>query len=107
MPSKTWRDVPGFLGYRVCSDGAIRGPRGWLLKPYRRATGYERVTLYDAALKRHKIFVHRVVLLAFCGPQPSPDHEADHIDMVRNNNRAENLRWLPKLANIARRPAYV
>ncbi|MBO4332928.1 MAG: HNH endonuclease [Paludibacteraceae bacterium] len=44
--------------------------------------------------------VHRIVATAFHGEAPSKDHVVDHIDTNRNNNHADNLRWLSKLENI-------
>lgn len=41
-------------------------------------------------------FVHVLVALAFVGPKPSPQHTVDHKNRVRNDNRAENLRWATK-----------
>lgn len=40
--------------------------------------------------------VHELVALAFVGPRPSPQHTVDHINRVRHDNRAENLRWATK-----------
>lgn len=37
--------------------------------------------------------VHELVALAFVGPRPSPRHTVDHINRVRSDNRAGNLRW--------------
>ncbi|MCR5568658.1 MAG: HNH endonuclease [Paludibacteraceae bacterium] len=44
--------------------------------------------------------VHRIVATAFHGEAPTKDHVVDHIDTNRQNNRADNLRWLSKLENI-------
>ena len=40
--------------------------------------------------------VHELVVLAFVGPRPSPQHTVDHINRVPGDNRAENLRWATK-----------
>ena len=47
-------------------------------------------------LHKTSYLVHRLVCLAFHGPQPSPDHTVDHIDRDVHNNRAVNLRWATK-----------
>ncbi len=48
--------------------------------------------------------VHRIVATAFHGVAPTKEHVVDHIDTNRQNNRAENLRWLTKLENILLNP---
>ena len=50
--------------------------------------------------------VHRIVATAF-HEQPSKSHVVDHIDTNKQNNRAENLRWVTRLANILRNPITV
>lgn len=42
---------------------------------------------------------NRVVCEAFHGPPPSADAVADHINRVRSDNRAANLRWASKADN--------
>ena len=44
--------------------------------------------------------VHRIVATAFLGEAPSKIHVVDHIDINRQNNRPENLRWVIRLENI-------
>ena len=46
--------------------------------------------------------VHRVICATFNGP-PSEGQEADHINGVRSDNRASNLRWLSLKQNRAKR----
>lgn len=107
-----YRDVPGFPGYRVGSDGsvwscwqktAIPTPSGrckwgyrisdtWRrLKPdaraFRNNIPYQRVRLSGRYL-----LVHTVVLLAFHGPRPD-GMVCRHLDGDHNNNSASNLAW--------------
>ena len=37
---------------------------------------------------------HRLVMELSGQPQPSSEHEVDHINGVRSDNRIENLRWV-------------
>jgi len=43
---------------------------------------------------------HNLMCTAFRGDKPSPDHEADHIDLNPTNNRPDNLRWFTPAENI-------
>lgn len=103
----TYRDIPGFPGYRVGDDGSV-----WLRRqvdgqwhPIRpRATarwGHLFVSMLDAARRPHSCFVHRLVLTAFVGPCP-PGMEACHDpDPNPADNRLVNLRWDTHRANVA------
>lgn len=48
--------------------------------------------------------IHRIVAYAFHGEPPTSEHIADHIDTNRQNNRAENLRWVTRLENALYNP---
>lgn len=51
------------------------------------------------------VALHRIVAFTFLGPPPSPSHTVDHLDRVRENNRAENLKWVPTHEQLANREA--
>lgn len=86
-----WRAVPGVQGIKVSSDGMVKtlfkGPRF----PKVCGHGYPIVRINGKTLK-----VHRLIALAFVGPQPSSSHTVDHINHDRADNRACNLRWATK-----------
>lgn len=100
MSSEAWRPVEGWP-YEVSNMGQVRraGSES-TLKPSRLPNGYLRVHLYDAP-RDWRVRVHRLVLAAFVGPCP-PGHESDHINQHRDDNRVENLRWLPRERNRGR-----
>jgi hypothetical protein len=102
----TYRDIPGFPGYRAGDDGSIwscwkkthtKGvsgskhiidPTSWMrLKPYACKSGHLRVHIKGAV---H--LVHRLVLLAFVGPAPN-GLLCCHGDDDPANNALTNLRW--------------
>lgn len=45
--------------------------------------------------------IHQIVATAFHGASPAPkEYVVDHIDTNRQNNRADNLRWITKEENV-------
>ena len=109
----SYRNIPGFPGYRAGDDGSIwtgwkligRGPgngrgcksiigRKWKrLKPTLAKFGYHVVSVKSADGKMRVAKVHRLVLLAFVGPCP-PGHQCCHFpDPSKTNNNLHNLRW--------------
>ena len=116
----TYKNIPGFLGYRVGDDGSvwscrrtgggapmvIGGSRGdrigtrWrLLKPIRRGRnkGYVQVTIRSNGLAVIRL-VHQLVLEIFVGPPPS-GMMCCHRDGNGRNNALTNLRWGTSLSN--------
>jgi hypothetical protein len=110
-----YRNVVGFPGYRVGSDGSVwscrkrvgvpsGGTQSILTDQWRRLKpiafqGYARVTLYPGMKSRQ---IHRLVLEAFVGPCPE-GMECCHRDDDPFNNALSNLRWDTHRANIAQR----
>jgi hypothetical protein len=98
MKNNDWlRAIPGYPGYFAGNDGSIWGPdrRGGLVKKQLSPTtkGYLSTSLTaDGRTSTH--LVHRLVLLAFVGPQPDGT-EGKHRDLDRTNNGADNLYWGP------------
>lgn len=87
--------------YSVRDNGAVmRHPRIG-----RRVTKYDNVWTFGKVNQNGynciaSVRVHRIVIIAFHGEPPTPQHIVDHIDTNRQNNRPENLRWVTKLENI-------
>lgn len=97
MGGVSFAPVVGFPGYLVSSDGDVYGPRKRLAGHTDRR-GYVRVGLYANGVRAQK-GVHVIVAEAFHGLRPSHAHDPDHVNHVRNDNRACNLRWLPVAEN--------
>lgn len=100
-----WRSVPGFPAYEVSEKGDIRRVhgfrqyhRGYVLNPKRNRFGYLSLHLYRDG-QSAELFVHRIVALAFQGPQPSASHEVAHGDGDKVNNHWRNLRWATRSQN--------
>jgi hypothetical protein len=115
MEQERWLPVVGFEGlYEVSSLGLVRSlPRvvphrtgGRLALPGRILTGSRRATrMYPMVNlwrdnRQHARYVHALVLEAFVGPRPH-GCDACHFDGCVTNNRADNLRWDTRKANMA------
>ncbi len=112
QPSTTYKEVPGFPGYLVGSDGSVWSchrkkyggfcPKWRRLKEcYPKCSPYPRISLsVDGECVNFP--VHAVVLSAFAGPCPD-GLEACHGDGNPRNNRTANLRWDTRASNVADR----
>ena len=102
-----WRSIEGYDYYQVSSLGRVKsldkivsskgGTRmckGKILKPNNDNGGYSQIGLHKGG--KQKIFlVHRLVAMAFpeiCG-EYKKGLVVDHINTVRTDNRAINLKW--------------
>ena len=106
-----YRDIDGFSGCRVGSDGTIwsclvcgrpkmkYGP--WRLRKLSGKPGGHLTVGLRATPngKVKRLYVHRLVLEAFVGPCP-PGMECCHNDGNPANNALSNLRWDTRGANI-------
>ena len=105
MKGEVWKDVAGFEGLysisnmgRVKSQGNFEARKTKMLKPQLLNTGYLIVKLS----KQGKVFqflVHRLVAEAFV-PNPENKPEVNHLNELKNDNRACNLAWVTRKENI-------
>lgn len=103
------RDIPGFPGYAVGTDGSVwsrrtYGSSGRIDETWHQirpqpAHGYLGVILRRAG-KSCPRRVHRIVMEAFVGPRPV-GMECCHGNGNRRDNRWDNLRWDTSVANHA------
>jgi hypothetical protein len=120
MAGECWNPAVGYEGVYEVSDmgrikvlprvvvsgmGRVESRDAALLRPFADSKGYKYVDLAQPAAgrsgkKRHA--VHHLVLEAFNGPRPD-GMECDHINHDPADNRAVNLRWISKAANLERR----
>lgn len=85
LPNEVWRPIDGV---EVSNHGRVKTSHGVKTFGYKTIQGY-----YTTTVNYKGLLVHVLVCTAFHGPRPSSDHTVDHIDRVRDNNKAENLRW--------------
>ena len=83
--------------YMVSNMGRVIGSRGRLLK-LPKLQGYPKVKFWNGNYV-DSVSVHRLVAKAFL-PNPENKPEVDHINTVRDDNRAENLRWVTTKENL-------
>lgn len=100
--NERWLTIPFAADYEVSDHGRVKRtapePKQWcghLLKPKVRADGYLEVVLYVDDCKMH-IRVHQIVCRTFHGDRPHGKDEVGHVDGVRANCHANNLRWVTK-----------
>ena len=91
--AEAFRSIEGYEGFYSVSDiGTVRNDvTGRILKPAFDKYGY----LYHVLCvngNRKTVKVHRLVAKAFI-PNPDGKKTVDHINAVKTDNRAENLRW--------------
>jgi len=97
-----WKSIPGFEGlYEASNTGLIRSlPKKYsfglsvdrVMKPMADKDGYLKLKLIKNG-KGYYLRVHRLIALAFVS-KPAGCNVIDHINNVKYDNRAENLRWV-------------
>jgi len=105
LPGEEWRPVVRWERfYRVSNLGRLYSlhQTGRLAIGMRVQGGYRVLKLRDGERRAHGV-LHRMVLEAFVGPAPSPDHEGCHNDGNPENCREDNLRWDTRQGNQADR----
>ena len=103
-----WKNVVGFEGYHQVSNmGRIRSVTrivraknnsermitGKIMKQKKCKTGYMSVMLFPV---RKHFLVHRLVMISFLGESRK---QVDHINMIKQDNRLENLRYCSNKEN--------
>lgn len=100
--SERWKDAVGYINSQVSNLGRVRSrydKKGRLTSTWRviarsKASGYVRFWFRLPNGRKQREYLHRLVLLTFVGPPPTPAHQARHI---RNNDkhdcRLSNLAW--------------
>lgn len=93
-----WKPVKEFPGYQVSNLGRVMSKNKRIRKPYKRNDGYMDIALHkNGASYTHK--VHRLVAEAFI-PNPDKKLRVNHINGIKDCNRAENLEWVTDEENV-------
>lgn len=106
--TEEWKKIPNWPDYSVSSRGRVRRDTpttrnrngGNILKPRAGTKGHQYVNLYQSGRPK-SMYVHRLVLLAFCGLPPVGKPFTGHRDGDPSNNFLDNLRWVSAAENSA------
>lgn len=104
LPNEEWRAIRGYNGkYFISNKGRVKSlkrgaPR--ILAQQINNSGYLRVSLSQDGEAKY-FSVHRLVAIYFVfNDDPLEKNTVDHIDGNKQNNNAENLRWLSLSDNV-------
>jgi hypothetical protein len=105
------REICGFPGYTVDTDGVVRSRLRWrgdpgprIVTSYTNQKGYQFVRLHLLGVKTTRR-VHQLVALAFMGPRPDR-YEVRHLNGDKTDNRAANLAYGTAADNAADRESH-
>ena len=92
--TEIWMDLKGYNGkYQVSDKGRVWSCyRNRILKPKIDKDGYEEYCLTLPQGKRKYERGHRLIALMFC-EKPDGYNVVNHKNMIKDDNRAENLEW--------------
>ena len=95
-----WFDLTGFEKYECTLHGKVRNKKTkTILRPYLNYTGgYHVVDLSDSENRRCQRTVHRLIAETFLERREGCN-VVDHLNGIRTDNRAENLRWTTPYGN--------
>lgn len=99
MDAEIWIPYPEMPQYEVSSYGRIRR-EGRITKGSKGPGGY----MVTSITKKKKMRVHRLVALTHI-PNPENKPFVNHINGIRDDNRAENLEWVTPAENMQKAAA--
>ena len=99
LEGEVWRSIQGYEGlYEISSLGRIKSSYSRKILNPSSVHGYKYVSLAKNSTI-HKHYIHRLVAKAFV-PNPNNYPCIDHINTIRTDNTARNLRWCTYLQNM-------
>lgn len=100
---RRWRPVVGYEDfYLVSDDGQVKSAINGKILKLVDSHGYKFANLRKDG-KTKSIAVHRLVCMAFNGMPKNESMQVDHLNMVRSDNRPENLEWVTPKENQRRK----
>lgn len=93
-------DIVNCPHYEVSDQGRIRRKSTQrIVDSWPNEKGYYRIRLRRADGRFQSFRVHRLVAIAFID-NPDNKPEVDHINSIKSDNCARNLRWVTRLENV-------
>jgi len=98
LDGEVWKLIPDYQLYEVSNLGRVRNGKGLIL-----SSGFNKGYLYvglnhnDGHRKNWR--VHRLVATMFCDTPKEDEDEVDHINGIKTDNRAINIRWIDRVSN--------
>lgn len=86
--------------YHICQNGDIINKKTNKKLKKRLNKGYEIVDLFDGNGNKKTFQVHRLLAIQFI-PNPNNLPQINHKNLIRNDNRIENLEWCDAKYNLA------
>lgn len=94
-----WRPIKETWKYKCSSLGRFKNiERGNIVKGKADPHGYIMIG-YMVNGRQIKRLAHRIICEAFHGPPPSPGHQVNHKNRIKQDNRASNLEWVTRKEN--------
>lgn len=111
IETEEWRPVVGWeeFGHQVSSIGRVR--RLWtfwkngeeresIFKIPIKKNGYTAITLQHGRERMEYCLIHRLVAKAFLGNPPTSEHQVNHKDGDKTNNKVGNIEWATSHENL-------
>lgn len=92
---EVWKEIPN-TDYSVSDQGRVASRKfgKWrVMCPGRSSQGYLSVSFCDGHGGKKNVSVHALVAEAFIGPKPTPKHEINHKNGIKDDNRDANFEW--------------
>ena len=98
--SKEFKTISGFSSYSISLDGEVKNNSTSIIKKQQKNKyGYLMTTLISDEKQTKKMFIHRLMLLAYNYNENHANLKVNHIDGDKLNNSLENLEWCTSKEN--------
>ena len=84
-------EIQDFNDYLIYPDGRVFSKKSNIFMKLGDVNGYRHVGIWNNEGKK-QLYVHRLVAIHYI-PNPENKPEVDHKNLIRDDNRVENLRW--------------
>jgi hypothetical protein len=97
-----WKTIKDYPRYEISNMGRVKSfvlnNKGHILELSSHPKGYKQIFLWENN-KSKNILIHGLVLTAFVAERPA-NHQCNHKNGIKSDNRAVNLEWVTGSKNI-------